>query len=338
MASSDDDFQLTPMPANLNRRQYLVTYSKANLLKFPSNRSFGETLADAFSASGKVGVEYWACCTEAHADGESKHYHCSVKLTGPKRWNPVKETMKKRHGIISNFKDNNENYYTAYRYVCKEKEDMDVYKSPGHPPLEDIGSPPTKKAMTAYRKKSASSHNEKGPSSSSRVKGSAGACRLSSYKLTKFIANHNIENTNDLWVKAKKMEEVGKTDLANCLLGKTPKAQDDLFASAWEMENAKAKVDRESISRMQLIRQAGNNDCVDGFDGEWLKCATQVLRQNSIHPYVFTEALRDLPTNGREKFRTILLLGPTNFGKTFLLLPLDKILKAFCNPANKKYA
>ena len=85
MVSSDDDFQLTPMPANVNHRQYLVTYSKANLLKFPSNRSFGEALTDAFSASGKVGVEYWACYTEAHADGESKHYHCSVKRTGPKR-------------------------------------------------------------------------------------------------------------------------------------------------------------------------------------------------------------------------------------------------------------
>ena len=37
MASSDDEFQLTPMPANVNRRQYLVTYSKVNLLKFLSN-------------------------------------------------------------------------------------------------------------------------------------------------------------------------------------------------------------------------------------------------------------------------------------------------------------
>ena len=258
MASSYDDFQLTPMPANVNRRQYKFTYSKANLHKFPSNRSFGEALADAFSASGKVGVEYWTCCTEAHADGQSKHYHCSVKLTGPKRWNPVKETMKKRHGIILNFKEDNQNYYTAYRYVCKEKEDMDVYKSRGHPPLED---------MIAYRKKCASSLNEQDPPSSFRAKGSAGARRLSSYKLAKFIVNHNIENTNDLWVKAKKMEEAGKTDLANCLLGKTPKSRDDLLASAWEMENAKAKVDWESISRMQLIRQAGSNDSVEGCDG-----------------------------------------------------------------------
>ena len=130
------------------------------------------------------------------------------------------------------------------------------------------------------------------------------------------------------------MEEAEKTDLANCLLGKTPKARDDLLASAWEMENAKAKVDRESISRMQLIRQVGSNDCVDGCDGE---CTTQVLRQNSIPPYVFAEALRDLLTKGRGEFRNILLLGPTNCGKTFLLLPLDKIFKAFFNPANNKY-
>ena len=61
MTSSDDDCQLTPMPANVNRQQYLVTYSKANLLGFPSNQSFWEAPADAFSAGGNVGAEYWAC-------------------------------------------------------------------------------------------------------------------------------------------------------------------------------------------------------------------------------------------------------------------------------------
>ena len=50
-----------------NRRTYLVTYSQADLVKFPSRQSFGEAVEAAFNAgSGKVGVNYWACCKENH--------------------------------------------------------------------------------------------------------------------------------------------------------------------------------------------------------------------------------------------------------------------------------
>ena len=67
-----------------NRRTYLVTYSQADLVKFPSRQSFGEAVEAAFNAgSGKVGVNYWACCKENH-ETAGQHYHESIKLSGPK--------------------------------------------------------------------------------------------------------------------------------------------------------------------------------------------------------------------------------------------------------------
>ncbi len=43
------------------RRAYLITYSKADLQLFPTRKTFGFAIADAFSeGAGKVAIEYFA--------------------------------------------------------------------------------------------------------------------------------------------------------------------------------------------------------------------------------------------------------------------------------------
>ena len=71
---------------------------------------------------------------------------------------------------------------------------------------------------------------------------------------------------------------------------------------------------------------------------EWYECARQVLQLNSINPFVFADAMRQLLEHGRGKFRNLLIVGPANCGKTFLLKPLEIIFWAFTSPANDKYA
>ena len=68
------------------RLVYLITYSQANLSKFPKRESFGNAIAMAFNSSSKVNPTHWDCCMENHKDGESFHYHVSFALSGPKRW------------------------------------------------------------------------------------------------------------------------------------------------------------------------------------------------------------------------------------------------------------
>ena len=48
-----------------------------------------------------------------------------------------------------NFSDNHDNYYSAYRYICKD--DDSVHHSKHHPNLDDVASPRTKKSTRAYR-------------------------------------------------------------------------------------------------------------------------------------------------------------------------------------------
>jgi hypothetical protein len=66
------------------RRTYLVTYSQADLSKFPTRESFGQQVVAYFNeGSGKVEVQHWACCLEPHEIISGLHYHLCVKLSGP---------------------------------------------------------------------------------------------------------------------------------------------------------------------------------------------------------------------------------------------------------------
>jgi len=48
--------------------------------------------------------------------------------------------------------------------------------------------------------------------------------------------------------------------------------------------------------------------------------------------------MRQALRKGRQKNNNVLITGPTNCGKSFLLNPLEIVFKAFVNPANGKYA
>ena len=53
------------------RTSYLITYSQADSLKFPTQESFALAVVDAFiSERNKVKPQYWACCLEKHSDND----------------------------------------------------------------------------------------------------------------------------------------------------------------------------------------------------------------------------------------------------------------------------
>ena len=53
---------------------------------------------------------------------------------------------------------------------------------------------------------------------------------------------------------------------------------------------------------------------------------------------VFTEAVKNLLEQGTGKFCSILIKGPANSGKTFLLNLLNIVYKSFTNPATSTFA
>ena len=58
---------------------------------------------------------------------------------------------------------------------------------------------------------------------------------------------------------------------------------------------------------------------------------------NGAHTYVFADKVRTLLSKGKDKLRNVIIVGPANCGKTFLLRSLEMIFKTFSNPANDKF-
>ena len=117
---------------------------------------------------------------------------------------------------------------------------------------------------------------------------------------------------------------------------KKKKSLSDLFASTKWLEAATERIQRASMSRMDLIGKAyQKDDCV--CEGQWLTCANQVMVSNGVHPHVFADRVRTLLSKRSGKLRNVIIFGPANCGKTFLLCPLEIIFKTFSNPANDKY-
>lgn len=328
----------------VGKRQYLVTYSQADLQKFPTRESFGTAVRDAFNhGASKVKVQHWVCSRENHQDG-GVHYHCSVKLDGVKRWYTVKNFFQQRYGVVLNFSDSHNYYMSAYQYTCKS--DPTPTHSPEHPDLSAVGSPRTKTCIAAYRRKRQSSDDQGQVCCSSSSVAEEGelptsnpkkAKRLSSIEVSDFIVKHRLYNKTELYAMAQSRKDNGECDLAAFLFSRNEKFIVELIQKTWAMNEASSKMVRESRSRMELVRDAAQSTCSTELC-EWLECALEVLQFNSINPHTFGGYLKELLQSGRGKWKNLMIIGETNCAKTFLLKPLKIIFKCFENPSNDKYA
>ena len=99
------------------------------------------------------------------------------------------------------------------------------------------------------------------------------------------------------------------------VLSKYSNALNDLIENTWKMNNAKAFIEREKSTRMEILTKCQSESCVDGCDMEWYECARQRLQLNSIKPFVFADDMSDLLTYERDKFRNVLIVGLANRGQ-----------------------
>lgn len=100
------------------RQVYLVTYSQADTVKFPTRASFAKAVVESFSQRCAT-VMHWCCCQEEHKKS-GVHYHICVKLDRTQRWMSSKKFLKEKHSISVHFSTIHANYYTAWKYVTKE--------------------------------------------------------------------------------------------------------------------------------------------------------------------------------------------------------------------------
>ena len=100
----------------------------------------------------------------------------------------------------------------------------------------------------------------------------------------------------------------------------------------------KEKYARTQKSRLQLLQEMKDANCVAGCNGQWLQAAYTLLQKNEIAVSVFSKAVFTLLEQGRGKYRNLFIYGAANCGKTFMLSPLKEIFNTFCNPATGTFA
>jgi len=305
------------------RQVYLITYSQANLEAFPSRERFAEAVVEAFTTQTPASVTQWACSKENHENG-GQHYHMVIKLDRVQRWLRVKQHCQEHLGMVLHFSSNHVNYYTAWLYVTKE--DDETIQSDEHPML--INPPQTQRASQA--------NSQRGQDDEPQAKKQK-KVKLTAFDVGEICLTSDIKTRLQLLALANRLKVEGKTDLAKFIYKKSKKALDEIISTAWEMEGAEDAIERAQMRRLDILKSVGlNGDCV--CDGVWLLQAKDILNRNNITHEHFSNSVMNLLRNGRGKYRNILITGPTNCGKTFILQPLTTIFNTFSNPATTSYA
>ena len=309
-----DDNSLNPRQL---RQVYLLTYSQADMRRFSTRESFANAVLEAFAPTPATIVR-WVCGKEKHQDG-NYHYHMAIKLDRTQRWLAVKNRLQTNSDITVNFSGHHHDYYSAWMYATKE--DPSVVQSVDHPDLSN-GPPHTTNASHA---RTTGGLNRK-------------RSRMSAFDVVEVVTKKKIKNRLELLALANAQKEEGKTDLAEFICNRGRKTVEEAISTAWEMAGAQAALDREKRRRLDILEDVRNGQCVQGCRGQWYLQARDILSRNDIDDAVFAEAVVTLLREGRGKYRNILISGPTNCGKSFLISPLQSIFNTFTNPATTTYA
>ena len=137
-----------------SRSIYLMAYSQADLIKFPTRKSFTDVITEAFS-NGQAQIKQWICSIENHKD-RGKHYQLAIKLDRVRRWLSIRNYLEKNNEIQMNFSERHSNYLDAWSYV--RTEDTEFLQSKIHPDLSS-GYIPHTKAATDKKKECGSGHS-----------------------------------------------------------------------------------------------------------------------------------------------------------------------------------
>ena len=104
--------------------------------------------------------------------------------------------------------------------------------------------------------------------------------------------------------------------------------------TCWEIVEAVDNEQRDTKTRLQMLEEVKEADCVVGCNEHWKYLALRTLQRNNCSAKELRNAIKNALINGRGKDRNVIIIGPANCGKTFILKPLCDIFNAFVNPAS----
>ena len=138
---------------------------------------------------------------------------------------------------------------------------------------------------------------------------------MSAYEVSKIILSKGLRNRTELLAFSNQQREEGKTNLAEFIVNHGKKVVNEVIATAWEMESAQKIQERQHKTRIELIHDYYQHECVCNTEGEWHYCVLQLLSNNNISVHKFANCVKELLTKGCGKFRNVMLTGPATVVK-----------------------
>ena len=134
-----------------------------------------------------------------------------------------------------------------------------------------------------------------------------------------------LKSCTDVLALAHMQKNEEKTDMAEFIVNRGSKVVNEVLRTAWEMEEAKAAQEHAAKSCLEILQEARGEPCTCKQASRWHASATELLEHNGISCKSFALAVKELLCKGCGEYRNIILTGPVNCGKTFLLNPLNSI-------------
>ena len=337
----DNDFLEPPRPANQNTKMnYLITYSSADVIKIPDREAFANFVCKHFRATVKKGGEdiigKWAVSAESHTQTRGFHYHMALGLKTGRRWANIKKEMGKE-GIVCDFRERGGSYFEIFDYVSKLDSHLVYSSKEAH---EGLINPPRTAAATKARRRAGNSSKSTSTSTASSSKKQP---RLDILQLSKILVEGKIRTDHQLAAFAKKLADDGKLDLQHWFLSHpSPKKRSEILSSIWMLEDSTHDAKRAEKTLMVLLEEAmlgehSKDKSGRACDGSWLSAALEILSLNNISRDYFSQRVVKALRNGRGKGYNMMICGPTNCAKSFLLMPLERIYNVFFQPSSGSF-
>ena len=162
--------------------------------------------------------------------------------------------------------------------------------------------------------------------------------RLTPAEVSDIIRQKNIKTKTELYALVETQKLEGCNDLHTFDINRSSKKIIELIETTWEIEKSHRDLARQKKTCIDILRECLSANCIDGCDNTWYATAIDTLQRNKIDVQTFSRAMRVLFERGRGKYRNVLIIGPANCGKTFMLKPIKSIFETFVNPATSTFA
>lgn len=93
------------------------------------------------------------------------------------------------------------------------------------------------------------------------------------------------------------------------------------------MVQAPENLEQLNLTRMEELEAAAKASSVTGWNKQWFECALELYRLNNTKLAVLSDALYNSLSYCCGKFRNVILVSPTNAGKTLMIKLLNVFFK-----------